>query len=141
MLTRPSLITLGVQDLERSIKFYRDGLGWKTNAKVEDGVAFFELDNIVLALFGRSALAEDAKVKDDGGNFHAMSLAFNVASKAEVDATFDFMVKAGATPVKNPEDVFWGGYSSYVADPDGHLWEIAWNPFWKMDASGKITLG
>lgn len=140
MQPRISLITLGVKDLQKSITFYRDGLGWPTDSKAEDHVAFFPLSNMVLGLFSRSELAKDAKVKDDHGTFDGITLAYNVGSKEEVDTMFAFMVKAGAKPIKKPEDVFWGGYSSYVADPDGHLWEIAWNPFWAIDEKGNVHL-
>ncbi len=136
-----SLITLGVSDLERSLTFYRDGLGWQTKSKAEDGVVFIQLNNTVLGLFSRSELAKDAKIKDDHGSFDGITLAHNVDSKEEVDAVFQEMVDAGGTIVKKPEDVFWGGYSSYVTDPDGHLWEIAWNPFWKLDEKGTVSLG
>ncbi len=139
---RPSLtlVTLGVNDLPRSIAFYRDGLGWKTGSKTEDGVAFFQLSGVVLSLFPRSALAQDANQSPDGTGFKGITLAHNAKDEAEVDAMMVEAQKAGATIVKPAKKTFWGGYGGYFADPDGHLWEVAHNPFWKLDAKGNIIL-
>ena len=124
------MITLGVRDLKRSIAFYEEGLGFP-RMESPPTVAFFTLNGTWLGLYGREALAEDAQVSPEGGGFNAFSLAHNVASEAEVDAVVRQAVAAGATLVKQPEKVFWGGYSGYFADPDGHLWEVAHNPhFW-----------
>ena len=137
-----SLITLGVTDVDRSLAFYKDTLGWKTDAKPGDPVAFFPLSSgVVLGLFGRNALAEDAKVKKDGKGFAGFSLAQNLSSKAEVDALFAELKAKGVHISKPPEDVFWGGYSGYFTDPDGYLWEVAWNPFWTVQENGSVTLG
>ncbi len=135
-----SLITLGVKDLAVSHRFYTDVMGWKTNSKPEDGVIFFPLNNIVLGLFGRAALAEDAKVADDGKGFPGFSLAHNLGSMEEVDALFESLKTKGVEIVKPPEKVFWGGYSGYFKDPDGFLWEVAWNPGWTVNANGTVTL-
>jgi catechol 2,3-dioxygenase-like lactoylglutathione lyase family enzyme len=125
-----SMITLGVRDLAASLSFYRDGLGFPTDNYVEgEDCIMFKLDGTWLALYPRASLADDATVASGGSGFSGFALAHNVGSKALVDETFALAVAAGATPVKEPQDVFWGGYSSYFADPDGFLWEVAWNPF------------
>ncbi len=125
-----SMITLGVRDLAASLAFYRDGLGFPTHDYVEgQDCIMFKLEGTWLALYPRASLADDAAVASRGSGFPGFALAHNVGSKALVDETFALAVAAGATPVKEPQDVFWGGYSSYFADPDGFLWEVAWNPF------------
>jgi catechol 2,3-dioxygenase-like lactoylglutathione lyase family enzyme len=127
---RISMITLGVQDLERSVRFYRDGLGFP-QLESPPAVAFFTLNGSWLGLYGHDALAEDATVSASGSGFRGVALAHNVHSEAEVDAVLGQALGAGATLVKPAQPVFWGGYSGYFADPDGHLWEVAWNPlFW-----------
>src|SRR5215831_12370230 len=125
-----SMITLGVRDIAASLAFYRDGLGFPTHNYVagEDCI-MFKLEGTWLALYPRCSLADDATVASSGSGFSGFAFAHNVSSKALVDETFTLAVAAGATPVKEPQDVFWGGYSSYFADPDGFLWEVAWNPF------------
>lgn len=124
------MITLGVQDLERSIAFYEHGLGFP-RMDSPPSVAFFTLNGSWLGLYGHDALAEDATVSAQGGGFKGVTLAHNVESEAAVDAVVEQAVAAGATLIKKPQTVFWGGYSGYFADPDGHLWEIAHNPlFW-----------
>lgn len=124
------LVTLGVRDLERSLAFYRDGLGFEThNHKPGDTCVFFALEGTWLALYPRRLLAEDALTSPEGSGFSGVTLAHNAASKEEADAVFALAVASGATAVKTPHDTFWGGYSGYFADPDGHLWEVAWNPF------------
>lgn len=127
MQPRISMITLGVSDLARSVAFYQQGLGFpKLESPPE--VAFFTLGGTWLGLYGREALAEDAKVSAEGSGFKGFALAHNVKSEQEVHAVVDQAVAAGATLVKEPQKVFWGGYSGYFADPDGHLWEVAHNP-------------
>lgn len=128
MQPRISMITLGVGDLERSIAFYEQGLGWP-RMESPPSVAFFTLNGTWLGLYGREALAEDAGVPAEGRGFASFALAHNVACEEEVDAVIEQAVAAGAMLVKQPEKVFWGGYSGYFADPDGHLWEVAHNPF------------
>jgi uncharacterized protein len=130
MNPRISMITLGVRDLAAAIEFYEQGLGFPRMASPPE-VAFFTLNGSWLGLYGYEALAEDAGVPADGSGFRGFSLAHNVASEAEVDAVMALAVDAGATQVKPPQKVFWGGYSGYFKDPDGHLWEVAHNPlFW-----------
>jgi catechol 2,3-dioxygenase-like lactoylglutathione lyase family enzyme len=136
MQPRISMITLGVRDLATSIRFYEQGLGFPRMASPPD-VAFFTLDGTWLGLYGREALAEDATVSAAGQGFEGFALAHNVASEAEVDAVVALAVAAGATPVKPPQKVFWGGYSGYFKDPDGHLWEVAHNPFFRVGRSDR----
>ena len=128
MKPRISMITLGVDDLERSVRFYRDGLGFP-QLESSPGVAFFTLNGSWLGLYGRAELAQDATVAAAGEGFNSFSIAHNLASEEEVDAAMSEAIAAGATLVKTPQQVFWGGYSGYFKDPDGHLWELAYNPF------------
>ncbi len=128
MQPRISLITLGVKELARSIEFYEQGLGLPRMESPPE-VAFFTLNSSWLGLYGREALAEDAQVSPEGTGFRGVSLAHNLTSEAEVDKLYQEALAAGATPVKQPQKAFWGGYSGYFADPDGHLWEVAHNPF------------
>lgn len=134
MKARVTLITLGVDDLERALRFYRDGLGWKTEGIVgrefEHGaVAFFDLQaGLRLALWPRASLAHDSGLPVSGPGAIQFSLAHNVRSKNEVDGAMAQAKAAGARVVKPAHDTFWGGYAGYFQDPDGHLWEVAWNP-------------
>lgn len=129
MKPKIGLITLGVRDLARSLSFYRDGLDWPTHGyKPDAGVVFFSLQGTWLALYPRDKLAEDAAVPD-GQGFGGITLAHNEPSPEQVDAAYAQAIAAGARAVKQPQKVFWGGYSGYFADPDGHMWEIAFNPF------------
>lgn len=141
MPVRPhlSIVTLGVGDLERATAFY-ERLGWTRAAASRETITFIQLHNIVLALYPRAALAEDAGVADTAPGFSGITLAHNVESRAEVDRVMDEALAAGATLVKTPQEVFWGGYSGYFADTDGHLWEVAFDPFAAMDARGIIAL-
>jgi catechol 2,3-dioxygenase-like lactoylglutathione lyase family enzyme len=130
MKPKISTVTLGVRDFPKSFKFYREGLGFQPHNYTEgEEHVMFRLEGTWLSLYPRDKLAEDATVPDDGSGFSGVTLAHNVKSKADADAVFAHAVAAGATPVKKPQDVFWGGYSGYFADPDGYLWEVAWNPF------------
>lgn len=130
MQPRISMITLGVRDLAAAVKFYEQGLGFPRRESPPE-VAFFTLNGTWLGLYGREALAEDATVSAEGHGFESFTLAHNVATETEVDAVVAQAVAAGATLVKSPRKVFWGGYSGYFRDPDGHLWEVACNPlFW-----------
>ena len=130
MNPRISMITLGVRDLAAAVRFYEEGLGFPRMDSPPE-VAFFTLEGTWLGLYGREALAADAKVSSEGSGFASFALAHNVGSEAEVDEVIRQALAAGATLVKEPEKVFWGGYSGYFKDPDGHLWEVAHNPhFW-----------
>ena len=130
MKPRISMITLGVEDLETSIRFYQEGLGFPRMESPPD-IAFFTLDSSWLGLYGKTALAEDAQVSPEGTVFPGFTLSHNVSSEAEVDNLIEKAVAAGGTLVKSPQKVFWGGYSGYFSDPDDYLWEIAHNPiFW-----------
>jgi len=127
-----SMVTLGVKDLQISTTFYQQGLGLVRREFESEGVAFFQLAGAWLSLFPRDELAKDAGVAADGSGFRAVSLAQNVASEQEVDEVLALAVKAGGTLIKPGQKVFWGGYSGYFSDPDGHLWEIAFNPFMQV---------
>jgi uncharacterized protein len=139
MEQRLSLVTLGVTDVGRARRFYEDGLGWRRGNDHPD-VVFFQLGGMVLALWGREALAEDARLPGAGSGFGGIALAYNTRSREEVDEVLKEAEAAGATILKPAEDTFWGGYSGYFADPDGHLWEVAWNPGWTLAADGSISL-
>jgi catechol 2,3-dioxygenase-like lactoylglutathione lyase family enzyme len=139
MEQRLSLMTLGVADLERSARFYEEGLGWKRGNK-DEGVVFFQMPGMIFALWSRAALAEDARTRDSGDSFGGMALAYNARSREEVDAVLAEAKAAGARILKPAEAVFWGGYSGYFADPDGHVWEVAHNPFWKIGEDGRVSL-
>lgn len=140
MEPRVTFITLGVADLPRATRFYRDALGFPLSAASQEGISFFQLGPMVLGLFGRKDLAEDAHVANDGAGFDGIALAQNVREKGDVDRVINEAVAAGATLRKAAEDAAWGGRSGYFADPDGHLWEVAWNPFFPLDAQGQIAL-
>lgn len=135
---RVTLITLGVADLAAAIAFY-ERLGWRQHGR-QEGVAFFQLNGLALALFGLADLAADQGRAGATLGTGAVTLAQNFATEAEVDAAFTQALAAGATALKPPEKVFWGGYSGYWADPDGHVWEVAMNPFWPLAADGSLTL-
>jgi uncharacterized protein len=128
MKPKISLITLGVSDLKRATKFYQD-LGFTVEKNSNDNVTFFALEGTWLGLFPSAELAKDATVDSAGSGFRAVTIAHNVASPEEVDHTLKHAVSCGATLVKPGQKVFWGGYSGYFKDPDGHLWEVAHNPF------------
>jgi uncharacterized protein len=139
MKPRITLITLGVDDLDRAVQFYRDGLGLKTEGIVgtdfEYGaVSFFDLQaGLKLALWPRTSIARDAGVSLGNPNPIDFTIGHNVSSKAEVDAVMEQAGRAGAVIVKPAHDTFWGGYAGYFQDPDAHLWEVAWNPEWVLE--------
>lgn len=135
---RVTLITLGVADLARARAFY-EALGWRP-AQAEKTVVFYQMHGVVLGLFGKADLAADQGRPDAALGTGAITLAQNFATKAEVDAAFAAAVAAGAAPLKVPVAVFWGGYSGYYADPDGHVWEVAMNPFWPLQPDGSLIL-
>ena len=129
MQPRISIITLGVSDLDRSVAFYREGLGLPTSYKEGEGIAFFQLKGTWLALYPFQALAKEACLPPERGLFGGITLAHNVQSKEEVHRVIDQALAAGASLLKPAADMFWGGYSGYFADLDGYPWEVAWNPF------------
>ena len=133
MEPRISIVTLGVSDLPRSVAFYRDGLGLTLYDENTESIAFFQNKGTWLALYPRDALAADVGIPTEGSGFSGVTLAHNLRSKEEVDELLDVAVAAGATLVKPAQDTFWGGYSGYFSDPDGYLWEIAWNPFFWIE--------
>ena len=136
---RVTLITLGVADLAAARAFYAR-LGWQEHKDSQPGVAFFQMHGAVLGLFGRADLAADQGRPGATLGTGAVTLAQNFATEAEVDAAYAAALAAGGTALKAPEKVFWGGYSGYWADPDGHVWEVAMNPFWTLAVDGSLTL-
>jgi hypothetical protein len=138
---RVSLITLGVKDVTRSTRFYQ-GLGWPlSSASVPGEVSFFQTAGGLLAIWGRQALADDAAVDVDSGRLHSgSSLAINLESREDVDAALAIAVEAGAHIAREAKATDWGGYNGYFTDPDGHLWEVAYNPFWPIGSDGRPTL-
>jgi predicted lactoylglutathione lyase len=138
MEQRVSLITLGVADLERARTFY-EALGWQSPTDAADGVAFFQSGGMIVALWSREALAEDSGVTDPGG-WGGVTLAQNVRSPAEVDAVLAEAERAGATIPRSGAETFWGGYSGVFIDLDGHPWEVAHNPGWRLADDGSVSL-
>ncbi len=140
MEQRLSLITLGVTDLARARAFYEQGLGW-SGSSPDDEVVFYQLPGLVFAIWSRAALAQDANLTDTGATFSGLTLAFNTRFRHEVDELLVQAVDAGGTLLKAAYEAPWGGYSGYFADPDGHPWEVAFNPFWDIDDQGHTMLG
>ena len=136
---RVTLITLGVADLAAARAFYAR-LGWREHKVSQPGVAFYQMHGAVLGLFGRAALAEDQGRPGAVLGGGALTLAQNFATEAQVDAAYAAALAAGGTALKPPQKVFWGGYSGYWADPDGHVWELAMNPYWPLADDGSLTL-
>jgi len=129
MEPRITFITLGVDDLKTAIDFYENKIGWKRSEMSNDDLILFELKGVLLALYPRKELAKDATVDSQGNGFKGFTMAYNVWSEQEVDDLIDSLRNKGVKIVKEPQKVFWGGYSSYFADPDNNLWEVAYNPF------------
>jgi uncharacterized protein len=139
---RVSLLTLGVSDLKRAVAFYRDGLGWPKSEVGGDEVAFFKTGGVVIALFPRPSFAADAGIDVDDvehGGFSRVSLAHNVAEEGQVDEVLRDAAEAGATIVKEAQEIFFGRHG-FFADPEGYLWEVAWNPSFPMAEDGSIEL-
>jgi catechol 2,3-dioxygenase-like lactoylglutathione lyase family enzyme len=136
---RLSLVTLGVEDVDRSARFY-EALGMKRRMRQLEGVAFFDAGGAVFSVFGRSALAKDASLDDSKPGFSGVALAFNVENEAAVDLTLAAVAKAGGKILKEARRAFWGGWHGYFADPDGHVWEVAHNPDFAFDERGLIVL-
>ncbi len=138
MEQRLSLVTLGVEDLDRARSFYRD-LGWVQTGDPEADVAFFQAGGMVLALWSRARLAEDSGVEDSPG-WGGVALAHNLRSPAEVDSVIEQARAAGAGIPREPGETFWGGYSGVFTDPDGHPWEVAHNPHWRIEEDGSVRI-
>jgi len=136
---RVTLITLGVRDLPKAREFYAS-LGWQEREPQSAEIAFFQINGMVLGLFPLVELAKDQGRPDATLGMGAMTLAQNFSTEAEVNAAYAKALSCGATGLKTPEKVFWGGYSGYYADPDGHVWEVAHNPFWPLQDDGSLVL-
>jgi uncharacterized glyoxalase superfamily protein PhnB len=134
-----SMITLGVGDIAAATAFY-EAFGLKKSAASQEGVTFFQLGPSVLGLFGRAALTEDGNADAVWSGNGGISLAYNLPSEADVDRLMSRAKEIGAKILKAPQRAFWGGYHGYFADPDGHVWEIAYNPFFAVDDRGAVTL-
>jgi catechol 2,3-dioxygenase-like lactoylglutathione lyase family enzyme len=139
MEQRVSIITLGVADLKRSREFY-ERLGWRRSMAETEGVVFFQAGGMALALYPRNELAKDANVAAEGHGFNGIALAYNARNRAEVDAVLTEAPAAGGKLLKPAQEAFWGGYSGYFADPDGFLWEVAWNPSFAIVEDGSIRI-
>ncbi|KAB2325615.1 VOC family protein [Betaproteobacteria bacterium SCN1] len=139
MEQRISLVTLGVHELAASTAFF-EGLGWRRSMRQTEGIAFFQCGCMALALWPWTRLAEDAGVSPERSGAGGWALAYNARTREEVDAVLARAAVLGAAITKPAADVFWGGYSGYFRDLDGHLWEVAWNPGFALDASGALTL-
>ncbi|MBI1767712.1 MAG: VOC family protein [Bacteroidetes bacterium] len=139
MRQKLNLITLGVRDFKKSVAFY-ESLGWKKSSSSMDELALFPLGGITMALYPRQELADDATVKNTLTGFSGITLSFNAKSEKEVDEVLAEADAKGATIIKPAQKVFWGGYSGYFKDPDGHLIEVAYNPFWKLDENDNLIL-
>ncbi|BDA82634.1 hypothetical protein Sa4125_01760 [Aureimonas sp. SA4125] len=137
---RISLVTLAVDDLERAAAFYV-ALGWQRTNAGNANIVFLQGERMALSLFGRKDLAKDVGVSLEGNApYPNITLAINMPSETAVDRLYDMAMEAGGREIKRPEPAFWGGYSGYFADPDGHLWELAYNPFVKMTKRGHLDL-
>jgi len=126
--------------METSRKFYTETLGWRPASPSSDAITFFQAGGMVLALFPREELAKDALVPQEGEGFAGFTLAYNTRSQAEVDEIIRELKSKGVKILKEPQEMFWGGYSAYFADPDGNCWEVAYNPFFPFDESGNLKL-
>lgn len=139
MEQRISLVTLGVGDLAASTRFY-EALGWRRSVRAAEGVSFFQAGSLALGLYPFGDLARDAGIPAERTGFHGVALAYNTRTRDEVDAVLAEAEAAGGRLTKPAEETFWGGYSGYFADLDGHLWEVAWNPGFTLDATGALLL-
>lgn len=140
MRQKINIITLGVSNLQKTLEFYEDGLKWtKSNASQED-IAFFQMGGVVLAFYLRESLADDVSVSVSGDGFSGITIAYNAKSKSEVDEVLQEVEKLGAKIIKPAQKVFWGGYSGYFKDLDGHLFEVAFNPFVEFDENDNLVM-
>ena len=140
MRQKLNIITLGVNDLQKAINFYEKGLGWKKSSSSNDQITFFSLGSMVLSLYPRNLLADDVGVSDEATGFSGITLAHNCKNEQEVEDVLIEVEKLGATILKPAQKVFWGGYSGYFKDLDGHIFEVAYNPFWEFDESDDLIL-
>lgn len=140
MRQKLSIITLGVNNLEKSCNFYEKGLGWKRAKASKGDLVLFNLGGIVLALYPRDLLAKDTTLNDQPSAFNGITLSYNTKSKTEVDEVLAQVKNLGATVVKPAGEVFWGGYSGYFKDLDGHLFEVAYNPYWQFDDKDNLII-
>jgi len=140
MRQKLTVITLGVDDLQKSVAFYKEGLGWKKSDKSIDDFILFPLGGIVLALYPRKELAKDVTVDYEPTAFSGLTLAYNAKSEEEVNEVLLTVEKLGATIIKPAQKVFWGGYSGYFKDLDGYVFEVAYNPFWEFDDNDNLIL-
>jgi catechol 2,3-dioxygenase-like lactoylglutathione lyase family enzyme len=140
MEPRLNVVTLAVSDLMKARKFYEVGLGWKVSPESQESIVFFQLGGVVLALYPRNLLAEDANVSPAGAGFQGVTLGHNVRERSDVTKILEDARAAGANILKPAQDAFWGGYSGYFADLDGHPWEIAWNPHFRLNELGEARL-
>lgn len=140
MRQKLNLITLGVADIVRSVHFYEQGLGWKRSDKSMDDLVLFPLGGITLALYPLQELSADTTLAYQQSTFSGLTLAYNAQSEKEVEEVLDQVVQLGAELVKPAQKVFWGGYSGYFKDPDGYVFEVAYNPFWELDEQDNLVL-
>jgi catechol 2,3-dioxygenase-like lactoylglutathione lyase family enzyme len=140
MRQKLNLITLGVDDFQRSLDFYEKGLGWKKSKQSMDGLALFSLGGMTLAIHPRHELADDVTLAYQPSQFSGMTISYNAKSEKEVDEVMAQVEALGATVIKPAQKVYWGGYSGYFKDPDGYLFEVAYNPFWPLDENDNLVL-
>lgn len=140
MRQKLNLITLGTDDFQKSLDFYENGLGWKKSEKSMDGLALFDLGGVILALHPRHELAVDTTLTYQPTTFSGLTISHNTKSEKEVDEVLEKVAKLGGTIVKPAQKVYWGGYSGYFKDLDGHLFEVAYNPFWELDENDNVKL-
>lgn len=142
MEARISIITLGVIDLERSFRFYKEGLGFLTQGKLEEGIIFFQTSGTRLGLYPLDKLPEDVspQISGERSGFPGITLSHNTRTKEEVDQVLHLAEKAGGVIVKPAQMVFWGGYSGYFTDQDGYYWEVAWAEFWELNPDGSLVV-
>ena len=140
MRQKLNIITLGVKDLQKAINFYEKGLDWKKSSSSNENIVFFTLGGMVLSLYPRNLLADDVAVSDEPTGFSGITLGHNCKDEKEVDQVLTQVERLGATIIKPAQKVFWGGYSGYFKDLDGHLFEVAFNPFWEFDERDNVKV-
>jgi len=140
MKPRLNIVTLGVKNLQKSREFYQSALGWQPTKDSDDKIVFFNHGGILLGLYPLEELAKDAEISPDRRGFSGVTLAINLDAKEHVDKLYKSVLEKGGKSLVKPRDTFWGGYDAYFSDPDGHIWEIAWAPFWKFDEQGSLKV-